>query len=121
MKITKSQLKQIILEELKEWLPPGGYMDQATKSDLEHNLDMRDDAASKQATPADETETLAQYLQDRYRGDKAGIKKFLEHQIREIIKQYAGLQSAYASGEFQPIFKAAKELGIEIPREAYRS
>ena len=28
MKLTKTQLKQIILEELKEWLPPGGYMDQ---------------------------------------------------------------------------------------------
>ena len=48
MKLTKSQLKQIIKEEINnilEWLPPGGYMDQATKSDLEHNLDMRDDAA----------------------------------------------------------------------------
>ena len=91
MKITKKQLEQIILEELKEVLPEG------------------------------ETETLAQYLQKRYGEDVDKIQGFLVHQIREIIKQYAGLESAYASKEFKPVEKAAKELGIEIPHEAYLS
>tara|TARA_R110000824_G_scaffold53886_7_gene148823 strand:+ start:3657 stop:3941 length:285 start_codon:yes stop_codon:yes gene_type:complete len=94
MKITKSQLKQIIKEELSKVLTEGA---------------------------TGETETLAQYLQDRYGEDKAGIKEFLAHQIRGIIQQYAGLQSAHASGEFLPVEKAAKELGIEIPHEAYQS
>ena len=94
MKITKSQLKQIIKEELSKVLTEGA---------------------------GGETETLAQYLQKRYGEDVDKIQGFLDHQIREIIKQYAGLQSAYASGEFLPVEKAAKELGIEIPHEAYLS
>ena len=59
MKLTKSQLKQIIKEEIGnilEWSPEGGYMDQAMKSDLQHNLEM---------SPQDEkTESCEQLLKD---------------------------------------------------------
>ena len=67
MKLTKQQLKQIIKEEINnilEWLPPGGYMDQAMKSDLEHNLDMRDDAAGGDPIDMEAARSLADTLKN---------------------------------------------------------
>jgi len=102
MKLTKSQLKQIILEELKEVLPHSGIPD-----------------ANKNAPPSNETKIEIDYLNKKYNRNKNEIQKHLVYQIGNLIQFHGGLQSAGASDEFKAVHDVARHLQIAIPDEAY--
>ena len=90
MKITKSQLKQIIKEEIGnilEWSPPGGYMDQAMKSDLQHNLEMSTDPPPRaEITPQMEKDLKAKVYNHLVRLPLNNVYKGMEESLDDLQK-----------------------------------